>query len=62
MTGNIIVIKDLNEKTEKFISKDGRFNYVTALHSIYKEQSKGEKELLKDKDCPPIMIFLGESS
>mgnify|MGYP001209383013 CR=1 FL=1 len=41
MTGSIVVIKDLMDKSEKFIAKEGRFNCVTALFSIYKEQPKG---------------------
>jgi hypothetical protein len=53
--GNIIVIRDLLEKTEKFVSKEGRFNYVTALYSVYKEKQT-------DNATAPLMIFLGESS
>ena len=62
MTGSIVVIKDLMDKSEKFIAKEGRFNCVTALFSIYKEQPKGQKELFKEKEYPPLMIMLGESS
>lgn len=38
MTGNIIVIRDLIDKSEKFISKEGRFSHVTALYSLYHEK------------------------
>lgn len=34
--GNIIVVRDLLDKTERFVSKEGRFSNVTALLSVYK--------------------------
>lgn len=48
-------MRDLLEKTEKFITKENRFGYVTALYSIYKDKHK-------DTQQSPLIIFLGESS
>lgn len=53
--GNIIVVRNLLEKTERFVSKEGRFANVTALLSVHKEKQT-------ENAVAPLMIFLGESS
>lgn len=55
IVGNIIVVRDLLEKTEKFVSREGRFSNVTALLSVPKPKQS-------DHALAPLMIFLGESS
>ncbi|CAM6002248.1 unnamed protein product [Sphagnum balticum] len=55
MIGNIIVVRDLLDKSEKFVSKEGRFSNVTALLSVYKDKQS-------ENAVAPLMIFLGESS
>lgn len=70
MIGSILVVKDLIEKTEQFYSFANRFNNVTALFGISKEQKYKEKVKQLDKNqkpiylpnVSPIKIYLAESS
>lgn len=56
MIGSIIVVKDLIEKSEKFYSFPNRFNNVTALYGISKEQKYKEKCKLLDKNQKPVYL------
>lgn len=56
MIGSIVVVKDLIEKNEQFYSYPNRFNNVTALYGISKEQKYKEKSKLLDKNQKPIYL------
>ena len=70
MVGNIVVVRDVIEKTEKFYSYPGRFNNVTAIFGVSKELKFKEKSKKLDSNgkplylpnTPPIKLYLAESS
>ena len=70
MIGNIVVVRDLLDKNEKFYSFPNRFSNVTALIGVSKEQKFKEKAKLVDKDgkphyipgSVPLKLYLAESS
>lgn len=53
MVGSIVVVKDMSDKCEYFYSYAGRFNNVTALYVVSKEQKFKEKAKKLDKEGKP---------
>jgi hypothetical protein len=70
MVGNIVVVRDVIEKKENFYTYPNRFNNVTALYGISKEQKYKEKSKKLDangkplylSNTAPVKIYLAESS
>ena len=70
MVGNIVVVRDVIEKSEKFYSYPNRFNNVTAIYGISKEAKYKEKCKKLDANgkpihlpnTAPIKLYLAESS
>jgi hypothetical protein len=70
MVGNIVVVRDVIEKSETFYSYPNRFNNVTAIYGVSKEQKYKEKSKKLDRDgkpvylpnTAPIKLYLAESS
>lgn len=70
MVGNIVVVRDVIEKKENFYTYPNRFNNVTALYGISKEQKYKEKSKKLDTNgkplyipnTAPVKIYLAESS
>jgi hypothetical protein len=70
MIGNIVVVRDLLDKIEKFYSFPNRFSNVTAIVGVSKEQKFKEKTKILDKDGKPVYnpdsvplkLYLAESS
>ncbi len=70
MVGSIIVVRDFAQKSQNFYSYPNRFNNVTALYVVSKEQKFKEKMKKLDKEgkpqyvlgAVPVKIYLAESS
>jgi hypothetical protein len=56
MVGNIVVVRDVHDKSETFYSYPNRFNNVTAIFGVSKEQKFKEKSKKLDKDGKPLYV------